>query len=63
MRWWITSVTTPVETDRTDSVEGWGSNNPLEGSVRVGSVAAGAWGQCAPASPLGRSRSAPQLHR
>jgi hypothetical protein len=25
--------------------------------------AAGAWGQCAPAAPVGRGRPAPQLHR
>ena len=39
------------------------SNNPLEGSVTVGSVAAGAGRQCAPAAPIGRLRAAPQLHR
>jgi hypothetical protein len=35
----------------------------LEWTVNVGSVAAGAGKQCAPAAPLGRFWAAPQLHR
>src|SRR6201988_3065477 len=35
----------------------------LEGTVNVGSVAAGAVRQCAPAAPIGRFWAAPQLHR
>jgi hypothetical protein len=31
MSWWATLVTTPAETDRTDSVDGWGSNNRWRG--------------------------------
>jgi hypothetical protein len=31
MWWWTTLVTTPAETDRTDSVDGWGSNNRWRG--------------------------------
>jgi hypothetical protein len=40
------------------------SNNRLEGSVmRFLLGSAGAWGQCAPASPVRRGRAAPQLLR
>jgi hypothetical protein len=35
----------------------------LEGSVKRGSLTAGAGRQCAPAAPIGRLRAAPQLHR
>jgi len=35
----------------------------LEGSVRLGSVAAGAGRECAPAVLIGRFHAAPQLHR
>ena len=37
--------------------------SPKAGAVMLGSVAAGAWEQCAPAALIGRPPAAPQLHR